>query len=338
MFERVNENSKRNGRPAGKSIKDLLRSQPPGQVYQRCALRPSNRSGLYKGSMSLRSWFVALAWVVVLLAAGVVRADVACYGVTWTGNLYQIDPSTAQATLVGATGFNRFNSLAVNSSGTLYGVRGDFGAAPELIRLNPQTGAGTLMASIDLGMTTPTITALAFSPDDILYAVQGYGTDSLWTVDAGTGQASKVGDIGSYGFMGADFESGGSLYAWDIGTTGYPADGDGLFTINPSTAVATDVHPSGPGGYGQTLAFAPNGTLYLCGGTSNVYGSPFALRTVNTVTGATTLIGQTVTGIRGLAFLDSSPDVPEPFSLTFLGTGMLGVLGFVARRKMRKVS
>src|SRR4051812_29569631 len=60
------------------------------------------------------------------------------YG-TGSGRLYQIDPSTAAATLVGNTGFSQFTCLGADLNGSLFGV---IQSDNTLVRIDPTTGLG----------------------------------------------------------------------------------------------------------------------------------------------------------------------------------------------------
>jgi hypothetical protein len=90
-------------------------------------------------------------------------------------------------------------------------------------------------------------------------------------------------------------------------------------TINPADAAVTDVNPAVAGTDEQSIAFAPDGTLYAGRGT---------LRRIDPVTAVETTIGSDGGfDIRGLEF------VPEPTGAALLGPLLLGAL--IRRGKRR---
>jgi hypothetical protein len=208
-------------------------------------------------------------------------------GVTIDGVVVSIDQSTGAGNTIGNCGFV-VNSLAKDSSGTLYSASGT-----KLITINPMTGAGTEVATLNFGADPSDVRGLAFSPDNVLYAVvngyssTGIGPDHLYTVNVSTGVASLVGDTGLTRVQSLDFSPSGVLYGWDVGL--------GLITINTTTGVATDVNPSvGATADIQGIVFSPDGILY---------GACNAVYKIDVATGATTLVGSRgYSDVRGLEF------------------------------------
>jgi hypothetical protein len=213
-------------------------------------------------------------------------------GCNQSGSPFKIDHTSGTGTSIGPIGFATTNSLARDASGTLY-------SAPfALITINPQTGAGTFVR--DLQPSSPDIRALAFSPANVLFGIRNGGglggtttPDDLVTIDVPSGAVTLVGNTGRAGLQALAFSAGGTLYGWDLGY--------GLVTINPATAAATLVNPAVvPGSVVdiQSLAFAPDGTLY---------GASDELYRVDTSNGATTLVGSGgYTDLRGIEFLKES--------------------------------
>jgi hypothetical protein len=80
---------------------------------------------------------------------------------------FKIDRATGAGTLIGSTGFVGTNSLACDSSGKLYSV-----AVKSLIRIDPQTGAGTSVKQLQ---PVTDIRDLAFSPEKILFGIRNGG-------------------------------------------------------------------------------------------------------------------------------------------------------------------
>jgi hypothetical protein len=203
-----------------------------------------------------------------------------------------------------------------------------------------------------LGVYGPSIFAAKIGGDDS-------NANALYRVNPVDGSITFVGDPGYYWDWGGFGSTTSGLYA--VGITD-------LFSINPSTGVATDIGPTGIGA-GQTLSVNSD-TLYFAQG--------YNLYTLNTSTGLATLIGATgdesqmyallvvdgilygVDGAHGtidtidtttghatvLSTIDfhGSPyglapgpvpasGVPEPGSAFLLTAGVAGLI--VAKRKMR---
>jgi len=239
---------------------------------------------------------LALCAAVVLWVLGIAgSAHAEIIGVSWAGNVYSIDETTGSGFLLGASGYDRLNSLAADSSGIIYSA-----SSNALLTIDPITGSGTFVAPIS---TSNGVRGLAFSPDDVLFAVVDRGSpgsigpDSIYTIDVTTGQLTLIGSTGYYGFQGLAFAPDGTLYGWEGGHGG--GYGIGLVTVDPLTGIVTDVNPSVGGslGEGQTLDFSfdGDGTLYMA--SSWLY-------TVDINTGISTLVGGGgYSDIRGLAFL-----------------------------------
>lgn len=118
--------------------------------------------------------------------------------------LIEIDPSTAEAKLIGAFGdaFQNVEALAFAPDGTLYGA--DIGTdttAPSLITIDLLTGQATLVATLP---TDTLIAGMDFAPDGTLYAstipqrtVLPDGTlpSRLATVNILTGEITDIGPI-----------------------------------------------------------------------------------------------------------------------------------------------
>ncbi len=203
----------------------------------------------------------------------------AILAVSWDGGFVGVDPVTGAGGLIGPTGFFGLDSLAEDSSGTLYTAVAD----TELLTLDPVTGAGTPGAPIGLD-----VRGLAFSAADVLYAIADLGpasTDQLFTLDPDTGQAILVGLTGFTSIEGLDFAADGTLYAWDTV--------DGLLTVDPGAGTAVDVNGAIGGNPDvQSLLFMPDGTLFG--------GARPGLFEIDPVTGAFAFIGNSGFDIRGM--------------------------------------
>lgn len=240
--------------------------------------------------MPKRFWITVILAFLSLCPANAGQNPGALQGVLWysepSSPLIAINPTNGVGSIVGLTGFNYLNSLAKDKAGNLYSVSGN-----QLIRINPDTGAGTAVATLELHLGplhTPNIRGLAFSPDGILYAIHNYndplGSDYLFRVNPVTGNCFLLGITGITGIESITFDSSGTLYGWDATV--------GLVTINTATGLATDVNPN-QGGTSNILgiAFGPDGILY---------GACNQLYKINTSTGAWTHVGGGYNDVRGL--------------------------------------
>lgn len=250
------------------------------------------------------------------LFAASAQADL--IGVTWSGDVVEIDAATGAGSLIAPSGFSSLNSMATNSAGSIYSANAG------LVTLDPLSGLGSAAANLGAIGDGTSIRGLAFSAADALYAINngdGPGSiaccDDLYLIDANTGGSAFVGDTGFSGIQGLSFASDGVLYAWDIGA--------GLLTIDPFTGNTTDVNAvEGGTGAIQTLAFDEGGTLY---------GAGNALYTIDLASGAFVSVGSgDYSDVRGIAFIEGSPDpgvptVPEPNTAVLIALGLAGLAG-----------
>ncbi len=244
-----------------------------------------------------------------LLASPSARADL--IAPTTDGHVYRINESTGAATEIGNNSGSWFFGISIDSSGTYYA--NDWGAGYShlsLTTIDPSTG----LKGSDIASGTLALKDIAFSPTDILYAVQdSSGPDQLGTIDTTTGAFTPVGDrVEEY--------AGGMTF---IGSTLYADASGGLSTVDITSGVVTDVNPSvGDGGW-TGLAY-DGGVLY------GVLGN--SLYSIDTSTGAETLIGSD--GLISGSYNALAPlaAVPEPAML-----GLLAPLGlmFYRRRQAR---
>lgn len=222
----------------------------------------------------------------------------------WSGSIYEIDPTTGQAILIGPTGFTKTKSLACDNSRMLYSiVESSFGVPSALIRIDPQSGAGTFVTALT---PQPTVNCLAFSSANQLFAAtigtNTAHTDGLATMNAVTGAETFIGDTQD-GFDSLAFAPDGTLYEWGL---------RGLTTVDTATGVATPVNAAFGGGlFMQSLAFAPDGRLFSTDGNR--------LFTIDVHTGDNTLIGGNwefpigggaYAGIDSITFLKPPPHKP----------------------------
>lgn len=165
-------------------------------------------------------------------------------------------------------------------------------SASNLLKIDPKTGAGTLVGPIGFSG----VTDIAFTSDGRLY---GIAFNQLLQIDPNTGKGTPVGPPGlCIGIPHA--EDVNALVSQPDGTLLAASIRGKLFRIDPNTGCATIIGHLGFGSSGD-LAFAPDGRLFAAG-----YGYPDALYLVDPNTGASTLIGSIgYYEVYGLAF---SPD------------------------------
>jgi hypothetical protein len=210
-------------------------------------------------------------------------------GVTWTGEVVGIY-SNGEGNAIGATGFTGLNSLARTSDGVL--IAATTGPSqPKLISIDPLTGQGTFVNYSFLN----TVMALACSPSGDMYALDSSGggvQNDLYRLDLSVEIGCSciktfIGEVTAFGLTAMAFSGDGTLFAW---STRY-----GLMTIDPATAVATDVNGLADGSSEiQALAFAPDGSLW------GIYEQLYSL---DLTTGLPTPVGSGSYGnVRGLEF------------------------------------
>jgi hypothetical protein len=171
--------------------------------------------------------------------------------------------------------------------------RGSSANRGAVITVNESSGAGALVGP-GVGPTAG-LTGLAFDPSGSLYASSvnnpvftdpALGSPTLVRLDPASGQVLFSAPIT---FGGTPLEitdlavqpGTGTLYGASIGPTGSV-----LYTINKATGVAGLIGPTGV--LGVSLAFAPDGTLYMTSATFSDTGQQTGsfLHTVNATNGA----------------------------------------------------
>ena len=152
------------------------------------------------------------------------------------------------------------------------------------------TGAGTFVGD---PVTPGGLTGIAFNSVGNLFGSTIAGSSSqLVQIDPTSG--TLISTVGSIGMSIGDLAfqpTTNVLYGIRSRTDGAGSAGY-LYTIDTTTGAATFIGDTGTGNAGG-LAFAPDGTLYLTGGTTptvpptgNDPTGPFALYTLNPLTGA----------------------------------------------------
>ena len=195
---------------------------------------------------SLQAAVLAVSAAMALPAA----AQPLAYAVSFN-KLYQVDLASGQTTLIGETGFNDVEGLALSPTGVMYGI---VDSTKTLITINPQTGRGVAVGSGtgNTGLTGQGVGqfdaldfGLAFTCDGRLWASSDT-TRKLWQIEPTTGQATFVGSLGAQ-ITG--------LGANGSGLFGLGAQGDeGLYRIDTGTGAARKIGP-----LAANLTFADGG-------------------------------------------------------------------------------
>ena len=278
----------------------------PGRLNPEFGL--SWQSALFPGHpfvMNTISLFLSVA----ALATPSVAQDV--IGVGWSGEVYEIDLATGSSSVLGSSGYSKLNAMAKSPDGTMYAM-----SDGELLSIDPVTGLASFVASTTLN----SVRGLAFDSAGTLYAAENPNAtaideDILYTIDVGTGATTYIGATGFFGIQGMSF-SGNVLYAFDIGNgSGF---GDGLITIDPATAVATDVNSAvgGSGSEAQCLFTDNAGNLFCAAG---------ELFSVNKTTGVITLIGGGGFSVRGAEVVGTAGPILSVNNLTAGQTATIAV-------------
>ncbi len=154
-----------------------------------------------------------------------------------------------------------------------------------------------------------------------LIAVNGLNGLGLVTGDLGSVSFTTAGLTSGSLQMGGTFASGGSFVIDGNGTSGIPSGA--IFTGSFTGPVTWTLVTLANGTHNYTLTGALTGTWY---NGSSVSGATVQL-TINTGKGF-------FNGSTTISSGDTNIVVPEPGSLTLLGTGLLGLAGLL-RRKFR---
>jgi Ca2+-binding RTX toxin-like protein len=265
--------------------------------------------------MRMRRFLAALVatYCAALASASIASAQELLFGADGAqgnpSNLYRLDPgSGAVLQNVGPIGFPITGLAEDPSTGILYGSTGRGPSSSGdglLVRIDEQTGAGTLIGDLRPDPDNETAADITFTPDGTLFGWLEPNSDDLVTINKGTGAATIVGDSGiSTEGTGLASDSAGTLFLAD--------DSSPLWTINRTTGAATQVATLNASGDTPALAFnsqvqiSPNVTFApntLFGVRSQKDASrTTALITINTASGAVNSWGPSVNRLDAIEF------------------------------------
>lgn len=268
-------------------------------------------------------------WTVIALslgyAVGIALAEPSMFSIdSVQDNLITINLNTGAGTAIGPIGFDSHSwGLAIApvpvgsyTKGTLFGVETN---TSKLYRINTATGAATAIGS---GLGAGWWESLSFDLAGNLYAVSN---NALYTVNVTTGSATQIAAGGLADIDGLDVTpvpvSVAGYGVLPAGTM-FAVDSGGLYYFsNLGAGTLVSIGSPGQSFVDETLAFAPDGTLYGL-------GTPVSNYDLNKI-GLNPLIPSFV-GSTGFANLWGSAITPEPATLLLLALG-----GFAMLRRRR---
>ena len=232
---------------------------------------------------------------------------------TSSTKLYTANQSTGALTAIGGTARN-VGDLASNAT-TLFGVTL---GGNNLVTIDPTTGA--ILSSVAVtGTRSGDITSLAFNTlTNTLYGntTTGFGStsgDGLYAINVVTGVASFIGSIGFDNVYALATDTTGALFGISDASREF-------VRISSATGAGTLISSIGTGGWFDMAARPEDNVMFL----SDALGRE--LHTINTTTGATTLVGPygLASNIAGLAFLGGAVPEPSTWGMMLFGFGLVG--------------
>ena len=198
------------------------------------------------GSGTLGTVDVATGNVSVIGNMGVTMTDLAfdpsgkLYGISFT-NLYQINATNGQASLVGSLGLTGANALVFGTDGTLYAAANN---TTNLYSINAVTGAATGLGSTGFSSAGD----LAFNGGNLFLSST---TDQLVQVGLNPVTGSAVGPFGVSNVfgLGTELANGGNGILYGI-------SGTQILSVNTATGAATALIDYGGKGLGASFGAA----------------------------------------------------------------------------------
>ena len=233
------------------------------------------------------------------------------FGATQSGggpaDLHRLDPATGAASFIGSMGINRVSGMDTDAAGRLVATGEDpFSGQALMARVDTVTGAATTVGPTGIesfGFSSmPGLTFRGPAGPFFVYLQGGEGGDGVGTLDPGSGAFTDIGPARSGGCCG-------NAIAFSPTDVLFHASEGPLETLDPVTGLATLVAnliflpPADNFPRINSMDFHPaTGVLYAIlndgfGGSPENY-----LATIDVVTGAVTIVGQSAGGLDGLAW------------------------------------
>ena len=200
-----------------------------------------------KPLMSLASLTSLTVALLLLLSPNVSRA--AWLAVSWSGDVWSMDPQVAEMERLGGADWAELNSLTADSLGRILSIDSE----GFLVTIHPASGVLESEIQLDFGDLEISVRALAVSPTGELFAVNGVEGSVLIEINPATGRGTPIGSLEAFFTQSLEFSPEGVLYGWGRDR--------GLYTIDPRTAEIEDVNPVAVGPFLQSLAFDRDGRL-----------------------------------------------------------------------------
>jgi hypothetical protein len=258
--------------------------------------------------MSLAAVTLVTGALLISTTTGAAPVGYTMMSLDGSGHLYTIDMATGATAAVGDT------DLAGSARGLVFAPDGTLFAASagNLITIDPATAAPTTVGPFGC---CSIVTDMAFDAQGDLWMLSG-NPSNLYSVDLGTGAATLIGPLGRGPLAGLAGDCTGALYT-------VVNDTDELVEIDPQTAGSSVVGSLGIDVGGGGMDTDAEGTLWLLDRTT-VSGAPSRTYTIDSSTGAATLVAPAVTGNNpsaiGLAPLDCGDVPPTTSSSTTTST------------------
>jgi len=196
-----------------------------------------------------------------------------------------------------------------------------------LIKIDPTTGAGSLIGPFSTPGGAVKMVSLAFDPlTSTMYGNTAFGfggnPDRLFRIDPNTGASVPIGDIGFNDVFALGFSQAGKLYGVSNAT-------HQLLLIDTSTGAGGVIGPVAPTSIFDLATRPEDGAAFVVDSGTIATGTNSLYR-IDLNTGGTGLIGPhtVVHNMVGLAF---GPTIPEPSSIILIA---LGVACLGLRRKV----